>query len=841
MHRWRPAGGRRVYRGLLDALTRDVRYAVRGLRRSPGFTTTVVVTLALGIGATATMYHVVDQLLYRPLAYLRDPGSVHRVYWQWEDRTISRTTRTTSYRRYLDFTAATASFSHYAAFSERDVAVGDGEWARERRIAAVSAAYFDFFAARPVLGRFFTAAEDVTPRGAEVVVLSHEFWQTEFGGQHILGQWLQVGDVRLRVIGVAPKRFAGVNDAAPPVLWMPITTFAGSVPATSDARTYFTTYSWGWVNVLVRRRPEVAVAQANADASQAFIESWRSEGIAEPALRPVESANPRAVVGAVRPGAGPNPALEERTARWVSIVAVLVLLIAWANVANLVLARALRRQRETAVRLALGVSRRRLVLQSVLECTVLALGGGAAAGLVAQWGGAVIRQTLVRSAVATSVLTDWRSLGVTFAIALGSGLLAGMVPAFLASRTGDLAGSLRAGMRTGPREGARIRATLLVVQASLSVTLLVGAAVFVRSLQAVKALPMGYDAERVVLMNRVIRGIPLDDSTQIPLRTALLAAAASHPDVESAAWVSSAPFVSTSSTSLWVQGVDSVGRLGVFTLQATTPGYFRTMGTRIVRGRAFAAEDRLGAPEVLVVSESMARVLWPGGDAIGKCVIVWRADQPCRTVIGIAEDMVQNDLAAGTRYHFYLPIDQYTRTWGNGMLLKLRGDAVVQGERVRAALQRLMPGSSYLTVRPLQAIVSDAQASWRIGATMFVAFGALALVVAAVGLYGVVAYNVAQRTSELGVRVALGAQRSDVLRLVVGEGVRFTAAGVGFGLVAAALAAPWIQPLLFRQSARDPVVFGAVGALMLVVALASSAVPALRASRTDPAGVLRAE
>ena len=827
----------------IDALLRDTRHALRGLRHSRAFTATVVLTLGLGIGANVAMFGVVDRLLYRPLAHLRDPGTVHRVYWQWENLTESRTTRTTTYRRYLDLQSSTTSFSHFAAVSERDVAVGDGDASAERRIGAVSASYFDFFDARPALGRFFTRAEDETPRGAAVAVLSYDFWRTQFGGRNVLGELIQVADMRAEIIGVAPKGFAGVNDALPPVLWVPITTYAGST-GTNDARTYFTRYSWAWLNVLVRRKPDVSVENATADATRALLDSWRSEAEMDPTLRPADAAHPRAVIAPVRPGAGPAPALEERTAVWVGGVAALVLLIASANVANLVLARSLRRRREIAVRLALGASRRRLLEHSVLEGVILALLGATAAVLVAQWGGAAIQRLLIGSAVEVSVYADWRSLGVALAIALAVGVAIGVVPAAITARTGgtgDLTASLRGGARGGSRDGGRLRATLLVVQVSLSVTLLIGAALFVRSLQGVTAMRLGYEAERVVLVNRVIRGLPMEDSIQIALRDMLLETARSLPEVEGAAWVSSAPFVSTSNTALFVQGIDSVERLGIFTYQATTPDYFGVMGTRIVRGRGFTSEDRLGAQNVMVISASMARVLWGDREPLGQCIVVWRADQPCRTVVGVAEDMVQNEIAGGTRLHYYMPIEQFTRTWGNGMLLKLRGDPAVHGERVRAALQRAMPGASYVTMRPLREIVDTARTSWRMGATLFVACGVLALVVAAVGLYGVIAYNAAQRTHELGVRAAVGARRSHLLRLVVGEGMRFTLLGASIGLAVAAIAAPWVEPLLFQQSARDPIVFGAVGASMLLVALGASLLPAWRASLTDPVSALRAE
>jgi predicted permease len=831
-----------MIRRALDRLQQDLRHALRGLRRSPGFTLTVVATLALGIGANTAMFDVVDRLMFRPLAYLRDPGTVHRVYWQSRDRDRTTTGTSTQYARYLDLQRWTTSFSQMAGFSERPLAVGEGEAARERRVGVVSASFFDFFDARPALGRFFTAAEDVTPRGADVAVLSHAYWLSEFGGRDVRGERLRVGNIRATIVGVAPPGFSGVNDADPPALYIPITTFAGS-SGTDDAKTYFSAYRWGWMQVMVRRKPGVTVEQAEADASRAVQRSWVAARAEDPGYPPVEVARPHVAVSALRPGAGPDPALEARTALWVTGVAAIVLVIACANVANLQLARALRRQRETAVRLALGVSRRRLLVQSVTESLVLALAGGAAALLVAQWAGAAIRRLLITTSTPhgdATLLTDGRTLGVTLALAVATGVLVGLVPSLL-QRRGDLAGTLRGGVRGGMSEGARLRAALLVVQGALSVALLVGAALFVRSLQAVRAMPMGYDAEHVLLVSRVLQGDVFDDSLQTALRRELLATAQSLPGVEHAAWVSSAPFVSTSSTDLFVPGIDSVERLGTFTYQATTPDYFRTMGTRILRGRGLTAEDRQGAPAVAVVSESMARVLWPGQDALGQCFHMRSDTLPCTTVVGIAEDMVQRDLTAAQRYHYYVSIDQYTRTWGNGMLLRLRGDPALQAESIRRALQRVIPGASYVTVQPLRDIVQDARRPWRLGATMFVAFGVLALVVAAVGLYGVIGYDVTQRQHELGVRVALGAQRWNILRLVVGRSVRLALVGTAVGALVAALGGRWLQPLLFRQSAADPLVYGAVGGAMLVVALAASALPALRAARADPNGALRVE
>jgi len=825
---------------LFESLNQDVRYALRAVRRSPAFAATVIATLGLGLGANAAMFSVVDQLMFRPLAYLRDPGSVHRVYWQTDNRGVTSTQLSTYYTRYLDLARWTHSFDALAAFSERELAVGDGENARERRVGAVSASFFSFFDARPVLGRFFTPQEDTPPRGADVAVISYAMWQSDFGGRNVIGDPLRVGNVRATIIGVAPPRFDGVNDARSPVVYLPITTFAGS-GGTDDSKTYFTQYHWGWVNVIVRRAKGVTVEQASADATQAFRRSYLAGMADDPSTPPLDATRPRVAISSVRPGAGPDPALEARTALWVSIVAVVVLVIASANVANLFLARALRRRRETTIRLALGGTRARLVAQAVTESVLLSLLGGLSALAIAQWAGGAVRQLLVDTrAPAALVVADWRTLGATFALATIVGIVVGIVPALAAERA-DLSHTLRGGARGGVSEKGRLRAMLLVMQAALSVALLIGAGLFVRSFGAVKAMRIGYDADRVLLVNRVIQGPSFTDSVQRALRSRLLETAQALPGVEAAAWVSSAPFVSTSNTTLYVAGIDSVARLGVFTYQATTPDYFRAMGTRILRGRSLGVEDRAGAPNVAVVSESMARALWPRQDALGQCFRMRADTAPCTTVVGIAEDMVQRDLAGAQRFHYYLSADQFTRTWGNGLVLRMRGDPNIAAEPVRRALQRVMPAPSYVIVQPLGDIVAGAQRSWRLGATMFVAFGLLALVVAAVGLYGMIGFNVAQRMHELGVRIALGAQQRNVIALVVRQSVVFALVGGGLGMLVAFAAARWVQPLLFRQSATDPVIYAGVSAAMCGVALAASALPAWRAARADPITALRAE
>ena len=825
---------------VIDAALQDLRYSLRGLRKAPGFAAAVILTLGLGIGANAAMFGVVDRLMFRPYPYLRDPSQVHRVYLRSTDRSgREQTTSSMEYARYLDLARWTSSFSEFAGFTDRRIAVGLGDAARERKVAIVSAAFFNFFKTRPVLGRFFTATEDVTPRGADVVVLGHAFWQSEFGGRDVLGQSIQVGPLSCRIVGVAPPGFTGVFDNEAPALFLPITTFAGSQPSHTQAATYFTRYNWSWMEMMARRKPGVSVQQASTDLSGAYLKSWNAENAIDP-LPPIGVAKPYALASGMKLGAGPDPGLETRTALWVTGVAAIVLLIACANVANLYLARALRRRREIAVRLALGISRRRLLGQCLIEALVLSALGSVAGLLIAQWGGVGIRRLFSPGDSSFAVLTDWRTLGAASLVALVAGLLTGLVPALLAIK-GDVGGYLKAGAREGTYHRSRTRAALLVAQGALSVVLLVGALLFVRSLSRVKALRLGYDVEPVLLAEPNLRGMRIEDAEQIALGRRVLAAAQAIPGVEHAAWVGSIPFYSTSGTGLYVEGIDSVRKLGRFTYENATPDFFATMGTRIVRGRPFGSEDRAGTPRVAVVSESMARVLWPGRDALGQCMRVGADTMPCTTVIGIAEDAIQRNLIDDKRFHYYLPLEQFRQNEGFALLVRMKGDAASQGETLRRALQKLMPGQAYVTVRPFRELVDGQRRSWLFGATMFVAFGVLALLVAAVGLYGVIAYNVAQRMHELGVRIALGARPANLIRLVVSQGLRFALAGIAVGTALALLLAKWVQPLLFQQSAKDPMVLALVAALLLFVALVASSIPARKATRADPNAALRAE
>jgi predicted permease len=824
----------------IESLKQDLTYAIRGLRMKPGFTIAVVTTLGLGIGANAAMFGIVDRLLFRPPHLMKDPSTAHRVYLYQTFRGTERTC-CGQFARYKDLQRWTTSFSSIAGYSQRDLAVGVGDAAREMHVGVVSSSFFGFFDAPPELGRYFTAAEDSTPEGAPVAVLSHSMWETQYGRHRdVLGSKIQIGSVLYTVIGVSPPGFVGLWADKPPAAFIPISSYgAASAQSMKLRRSWWTTYSWGWMSVMARRKPGVSIATANADLTQASQKSYQAQLEEQTRSSPITVARPRGIVGSILSERGPNESKVAKVATWVGGVSVIVLLIACANVANLLLARALRRRREIALRLALGVSRGRLLSQLLTESLLLAIAGGAAGILIAHWGGAALRAGLLEKSEAAGGFRDPRTVLFAATAAIVVGLLTGLAPVLQAGRA-NLTADLKAGAREGSYHRSRARIGLLLLQGALSVVLLVGAGLFVRSLRNVRDIRLGYDVDPVLLIDLRMRGVKLDSVETIALRQRLLQAAKTIPGVENASLSSSVPFWSTWSVGLYVAGIDTVGRLGQFDLNAVSPEYFATLGTRILRGRGIGDQDLEHAPRAMVVSQAMGKALWPGKDPVGQCIRVNADTMPCTYVVGVAENIKAQSLSADSGYYYYLPAAQFSPQSG-GLFVRTRGASTKVREAVRRRLQREMPGASYVVATPFGDIIGSQTRSWELGATMFVAFGALALALAAIGLYSVVAYNVAQRTHELGVRVALGAQGRDVVRLVVTDGLRLAGMGVAIGAVIAFAASKWVKPLLFNVSPTDPTVFTLVVVTLVAVAMAASWVPARRASRVDPNVALRAD
>jgi predicted permease len=820
-----------------DELATDLRYALRGLRLKPAFAAGVVLTLGLGIGANAVMFGIVDRLLLRGPAYLPDPDAVHRVYFVQTMNGQERTTSSTSYRRYLDLAGSTHSFSQVVAVLPFRVAVGAGRETRETLVQLVSPSFWRLFDAVPATGRYFRPDEDELPAGTAVAVVSYGYWRSRLGARTDLRHArIRVGTRDFEVVGVAPRGFTGVG-LEEPAAFLP---FVAGTDQTGGAMSadLAVGYGWAWLEVLARRKPGVTVAAAAADLTRAFQLSWESERAARPAVPPAPLARPHALAAPLLRDRGPLQSDDARVATWLIGVAAIVLLIACANVGNLLLARAFGRRREIAVRLALGISRGRLVRQLLTESALLAALGGALGLAIAHGGGGALRAMLLPGAEWSGALADPRVVAFAFAAALGAGILAGLAPALYAARA-DVASALRAGARGGASHHSRMRTVLLVAQIALSVVLLIGAGLFVNSMHRVHTLRLGFDPAHLLHVQLEMRGEILAPEQEEQLRERLVAQARTIPGVDGAVRTLNVPFRRTMTKELFIDGIDSVSRLGPFDLQAVSPGYFETVGTRIRRGRPIAEEDRAGAPPVILVSQSMARLLWPGKDPLGQCVRILNPGAPCRTVVGVVEDIRGRSLRDDQGLAYYLALAQFGN--GGGLFVRAHGEATLAVERVRGALQAVMPGMSYVTVTPFAGILEPRMRSFALGATMFTIFGILALVVAAIGLYSVVAYGVAQRMHELGVRVALGARTADVIRLIVGESLGLVAVAAAIGVGGALAGGFWVAPLLFDTSPRDPGILGGVSLGLLVIGAAASLVPAVRAGRADPNLALRSE
>src|SRR5262245_49059685 len=693
-----------------SAFVQDLRYALRGLRLKPGFALAVVATLGLGIGANATMFGIVDRLLFRAPTFLITPERTSRIYlagtWDKKENIESYI----GYRRFLDLKENTTSFDAMVPFYTTRMAVGVGDATKLVQVGSTDPDLWKMFDAKPVIGRFFGAEDNVPEAPTNVIVLSSWYWQTEFGGRRdALGAKLNLGPKVYTVIGVAPDRFEGFTTQ-PVIGFAPIAAVAEGQGA--PRLKWYDTYNMTWFEAFARRKPGVSVEVASADLTRAHQLSYRKQLALQPRNRPFELTRPRGIAGPVLRERGPNAGSESKVATWLGGVAMIVLLIACANVANLLLARALKRQREIAVRIALGVSRGRLLMQLATENMVLAVLGGAFGLVVAQWGGSVVRRAILDQTTTASTMTDLRTLLFVAGLAAVVGLLTGLVPALHATR-GDVAAALKAGSREGTVQRSRLRVALLILQAAMSVVLLVGAGLFVRSLLNVKSLRLGYDVENLVYTDINWRGVKVDSVGEIAMRQRMLERAKTLPGVENAALALTVPFAMTWSQSLFVAGIDSVNRLGEITLQTGSPEIFETMGTRIIRGRGITREDVANAPYVMVVNELMAKKLWPNQDAIGKCVRVEADTLPCRSVVGIAENVRRGTLSE-PEMHFYMPVEQYNP---NRSILFIRTSRPgTEGvEAIRRGLQPLLPGLAFVRATAMSDILAPNLRSWRLG------------------------------------------------------------------------------------------------------------------------------
>lgn len=826
-------------RDWLSGLAQDVRHSVRQLRRTPGFAVVVILTLGLGIGATATMFGVVDRLLLRPPPHVRDPGRLGRLYTSHIDednRAVDQDE--VSYLRFSQLRDGARDVADVAAMGKNtSVIVGRGETARRVPAGFVSANFWQVLGVKPALGRFFGADEDRPPDGANVVVLGHAYWRVALGADSsVLGREMAIGGRPVTVIGVAPRDFRGIASGRIDV-WLPVTSVRLR-QRNAPADWYAKNNLW-WLTLVARLHPAATPRQAEAKLTATFARVNMGGTIDDATVR--ERA--RVVFGPLLEERGPRRQESTRVALWLAAIAGIVLLLACSNVANLLLARAIRRRREIALRIALGVSRQRLFALLLTEGLLLSTAGAALGMIIAVLGGRVFWRFLLPGVAPSEQLFDGRVLIVATSASIVAGVLASLAPGLYAWRQ-DIGVLMKPTSRDSTRR-LTSRTVLLAGQCALSTMLLLGAGLFIRSLQQARAEPLGFDTRGLI----TVTAEQLDTNGGRDAMAALYRRFAervrSVPGVLHATTTVQIPFRTSASTTIAVPGIDSASldRLGQMLINPVGDDYFETMGTRIIRGRGLGKQDVATSTRVMVVSDSMARALWPSADPIGKCVKVGGADQPCSIVVGVAENIHQYEIRAEPALQYWVPESQNQD--GNGgayaVMVRVAGDAHAMFPALRLALQREAPPSTFVSLTAVEDAVSGVVRPWRIGAMVLTAFGVLGLIIAALGLYSVLAYMVSQRSAEIGIRMALGATPPSVIASVITDGIRVVLIGVVAGLVVALAGGRWINAILFGVTTTDPLVLPLTIAVLLTAALVASAVPAWRASRVDPAEALRAE
>jgi putative ABC transport system permease protein len=824
----------------MDGLMQDIRFALRGLRRDRLFTAFVVATLALGIGANAAMFGIVDRLLLRGPEHVRDARRVVRFFLTNQPPGMRESTYDGFGNVSYDlFRREAHQFEAVAAYKVNDGVLGEGADARAISLGYGSETLFPLLGVRAELGRFFGADENLPGRAAHVAVVGYGAWQSWLGGgRDVIGRSVTIGNESYEVIGVAPRGFTG-PELGRVDFWLPMNILGPRITAKWE-----TSWNAQWLKIVGRLKPGVTFAQAGQDITLAHQRAYDGDDKSWAVARLSVAS-----LGANEEGV---EATEITVVRWLSGVAILVLLIACANVANLLLARGMRRAREVAVRAALGARKARLARLLLAESVILSVTGAAVGLVVAYALGGLARGAIFTSVEWSSSPVNARVLLISAGIAIATGVLVGLVPAWRASRT-DLTDALKRGPREGQGHRSRMRNTLTVAQAALSVMLLIGAGLFVRSLWNVRTLHLGIDPDRVLVVNvsrpRLLQiadtaAREVERTRRRLFNEQALPVLERLAGVEAASAAAGLPFGNRFTVKLRVPGLSTVPQLksGKPGVSAVAPEYFATVGTRILRGRGFNPGDRAGSEPVAIVSDLMAKTVWPGRDPIGTCIISGeQADPPCARIVGIAEDTHRDALREDPSMHYYIPLGQEVGFGGTELLVRTTGEVSSLGLAITRALVHLDPTIRYVDIETIQHRIDPQTKPWQLGATVFSFSGLLALLVAALGVYSVMSYLVADRTHEIGVRVALGARRADITQLVLGGSLLLALVGVTIGCIGAWSVSRLVEPLLFNESARDPWVYSGVTAILLMVAFIAGLIPSLRANRIDPLEALRAE
>jgi predicted permease len=821
-------------RGTLDNFWKDLRYAFRMLFKSPGFTLVAVLALGLGIGANTAIFSVFNGMLWRPLP-VKNPKQLVVLASKTRDFQFPVSM---SYADFQDYRQLKSVFSDLVVYAPSPVNFG-AQGRPERAWAdLVSGNYFSALGIEPVLGRTFAPDEGWVQNKDPLIVLSYKYWQKRFGGStSIVGQTVQVNNHAFTIIGVAPEKYIGAYYFIEPDFYLPISTIGLLDPTQGDI---LTRRSASFLRVLGYLQPGVTPAQAMAAAqpidqrlAQDFPDSHKGLSLL---VLPELSARPE-------PGLGGFMS----TAVIVFMLLVgLVLLIACANVANLILARANGRRKEFATRVALGASRWRMARQLLTETVLLSAFGGLLGMVFARWAGMALTSIHIPTDIPLRLFDlrlDWRIFGFAFLAALLTGVVAGLVPSLQASRT-DLADTLKAGGRSGGSSAShhRFRNALVVSQVAVSLLLLACAGFFIRSLQNSAHVDMGFRVDHTLMMSVDLGLQGYNEERGQQFFKQLTERVRSVSGVRDAAVSAYIPMgYDNSGVNVFPEGqvIDDKTNTQVVFADMVQPSYFRTAGVPVIKGREFTDADSASAPLVAIINDTFAQKIWPGQDPIGK-IFRTKKDGPPIQVVGLTRTGKYLFLYETPQLYAYFSLAQRYSAGAN-LFVYSEGDPQQLVSAIREQISQLDASLPVFAVTTMEAHVRYGKPLLpaRLGAMLVGAFGVLGLVLASVGVYGVVSYSVSQRTQEIGIRTALGAQRSNVLGMILKQGMRMALIGTGIGIVLSFLLFRGLRTVLYGVKSTDFVTLGAVSGMLLTIAFLASYVPALRATRVDPVVALR--
>ncbi len=814
----------------LRSLGQDLRYALRLLRRNPGFTVVALLSLALGIGANTAVFSILNFAILRPLP-VSHPEQLLTIAHGSKNAGPDQYSANISYPQYLDIHHHNPVFSGMTVFWAAAVFYGRGAHGQSVPDYEVSADYFDVLGVKPILGRTFSGNEGRVADSDPVVVVGYNFWKSNLGGDpHVLGQTIPLSGHPFTVIGVAPPGFIGTERILGVDLWVPISNHGLLNPGSNTAE---------WMNSK-RNRSFWNVARLKRGVSPAAAGAWVENWGARPAS---DDPNYRDVRYGVAPPGLLSPGFRSGVTTFTIMllgVVSLVLLLACANIANLLLARGVERRRELAIRLAIGGSRARLFQQLLTHSLLLSLLGGAAGLLLALWLDCVLLllRPMFDLPLAFDLSLDWRTLGFALLVSFVTAILCGVIPALQAAHA-DPAPALRSAASLGEPRRYVLKHALVAAQAALSLLALVAAVLMVRSLWAVQGAGPGFDAGHVLAVTLDLGQQGYSEKNGRAFYASLLREASRLPGVQAASLTGYLPLSNTDESDTEAQS-PSRSKPVVSIMSPVAPGYFQTMGIALLAGRDFDSTDQDSSAPVIIINQFLAHQLWPGQDPIGKIAHLDGPKGRDYRVVGIAADGKYETLGEDTTGFVYRPAAQ--EYWPHmNLLLRTAGPPLAYTEAARKLVAALDPNLAVSGVRAMGDYVNVALLPARLAAILLGSFGLLALALAAIGIYGVVSYAVNQRTREIGIRMALGAETGNVLTLIVRQGMAPALLGLGLGLAAALAAAGLLSAFLYGIAPRDPVTFTTAVALLVLVALFAAYVPARRATRVDPAAALRWE